>query len=521
MLLIVCFFYMIYLFGWLDERILYYAPFYFFGVMCSPRKIADLLSHVNVLFTLLCAIAVLALFYQCASIECSNVLWGWFCSMIGTSFILLFAVILSKIHLLMPFFTFVSSASFFAYLLHRPIFETFAILNLIPKVSGWRVCFIIVICIIIISYYLQIGYNYILKKLKQNKCFLVKSLLLRISTPILVVCLEGMLYLTRIYFLIEPEELKKILKKNGFHIALCNHPSILFGHREPCEVPNSILALKWKIAYLKKCIRIGLLKTERGHALLQKLGIPLYYGNGVDFWFEESHSPIIPYTIPNGNCQVNRLAIYTALTGDYDNVQEVLYKEDGVDYILFTNNPNVKSKTWKVVLVESELDNVLLSREIKMLPHKYLGAEYDTSIYIDANAVIYGELSLLVTYLQGTKTFAVSKHGERNSVKDEVEAIGRQLKHINVDAARQQYQRYVADGFDDSVGLAECSILVRKHNDKKLQEVMEMWWSEFLNGIRRDQISLLPCIQRCNYTDYVLMNGYVRHNQFCKIGGHK
>ena len=349
----------------------------------------------------------------------------------------------------------------------------------------------------------------------------MKQNLIDILRPLMLLLLRRCLYLLKPLFLSEDKFLRSILKQYGFHMAICNHPSILFGRRESSEEPNSIMTLRWRVAYLKKCIRLGLLKDATGHQIMKELGIVEYYGNGVDFWFEEAHSPIIPYTIPNGNCQVNRLAIYTALTGDYDNVQEILYKEDGVDYILFTNNPNVKSKTWKVVLVESELDNVLLSREIKMLPHKYLGAEYDTSIYIDANALIYGELSLLVTYLQGTKTFAVSKHGERNSVKDEVEAIGRQLKHINIDAARQQYQRYVADGFDVSVGLAECSILVRKHNDKKLQEVMEMWWSEFLNGIRRDQISLLPCIQRCNYTDYVLMNGYVRHNQFCKIGGHK
>ena len=348
----------------------------------------------------------------------------------------------------------------------------------------------------------------------------MKQYLIDILRPLMQLLLHLCLRSLRPLFWSEDNRLKEILHQYGFHIALCNHPSILFGHRESCEESNSTLALNWKIAYLKKCIRIGLLKTERGHALLQKLGIPLYYGNGVDFWFEESHSPIIPYTIPNGNCQVNRLAIYTALTGDYDNVQEVLYKEDGVDYILFTNNPNLKSKTWKVVLVDSELDNVLLSREIKMLPHKYLGTEYDASIYIDANAVIYGELSQLVNYLHDGKTFAVSRHRERSMVSEELDTLVA-MNRISADVATNQYQQYISEGFVDNMPLLECGLLVRKHSDKKLQHLMALWFCEFANKIRRDQISLLPCIQKLNFDNFAIMDGWVWHNQYFRIQRHK
>ena len=79
-------------------------------------------------------------------------------------------------------------------------------------------------------------------------------------------------------------------------MAICNHPSILFGRRESFEEHNSIFALKSKVAYLKKCIRLGLLKDATGHQIMKELGIVEYYGNGVDFWFEEAHSPIIPYS---------------------------------------------------------------------------------------------------------------------------------------------------------------------------------------------------------------------------------
>jgi hypothetical protein len=253
---------------------------------------------------------------------------------------------------------------------------------------------------------------------------------------------------------------------------------------------------------------------------MQQLGIDHHYGNGLDFWFVESHTPIRRYTIPAKEIETKPIAIYTALTGDYDDVNEILYKEAGVDYLLFTNNKNLRSSTWQVVYVESELDNLLLSREIKMLPHKYLGEKYDASIYIDANAVVYGELSQVLTYLNDKVSFAVSKHSERKSVKEEIDIIVQRI--YNNKEPYVQYERYVKEGFDDNLGLAECGLLVRKHNDNALQKVMEAWWNEFQNGIRRDQISLLPVIQRLNFKAWQYMDGgSIWHNQFCKIIAHK
>jgi len=253
---------------------------------------------------------------------------------------------------------------------------------------------------------------------------------------------------------------------------------------------------------------------------MDELGMQPCFGNGVEFWFEESHSPLRPYHLPENEKPKGRLAVYSALTGDYDEVHEVLYKEDGVDYLLFTNNPSLKSKTWQVVFVESELDDVLLSREIKMLPHKYLVNTYDMSIYIDANAVIYGELSNLTKFIAEGKTFAASRHWERKSVKEEIEACVR-LRGINKIEAEKQYEKYLQVGFLDDQPLLECGILVRAHNDAKVQELMQSWYDEFKNGVKRDQLSLLPCISRLKFADYVVMDGSVWHNQFNRIQRHK
>jgi len=319
-------------------------------------------------------------------------------------------------------------------------------------------------------------------------------------------------------FIAEDEELKLVLKAKNFHPAVYNHPSVVFGEKKDAQ--GKARCQGWKISFLRKCIKIGLLKNEKGHKLMRELGMQSYFGNGVEFWFEESHSPVRPYHLPEVEKPQGRLAIYSALTGDYDDVHELLYKEEGVDYLLFTNNPSLKSKTWQVVIVESELDDVLLSREIKMLPYKYLGDAYDMSIYIDANAVIYGELSNLTKYLTGEKTFAVSRHWERESVKEEIEACVR-LRGVDKKEAEKQYEKYMQDGFQDDQPLLECGLLVRRHKDQKLQRLMQVWFEEFKNGIRRDQLSLLPCINCMHFEEFVVMDGSVWHNQFNRIQSHK
>ena len=85
-----------------------------------------------------------------------------------------------------------------------------------------------------------------------------------------------------------------------------------------------------------------------------------------------------------------------------------------------------------------------------------------------------------------------------------------------------QYNRYLNDGFEDKFGLAECSILVRKHNDRVLIDLMNMWWEEFRRGVKRDQLSLMPCIEISGFKGLEWMEGgYSRHNQFCRIVSHK
>ena len=74
---------------------------------------------------------------------------------------------------------------------------------------------------------------------------------------------------------------------------------------------------------------------------------------------------------------MNKICVYTCITGDYENLKEIEKKESGIDYYCFTNNRNIKSNTWNIVYIESdELSNVELARKTKILGHDIIN-NYD------------------------------------------------------------------------------------------------------------------------------------------------
>ena len=62
----------------------------------------------------------------------------------------------------------------------------------------------------------------------------------------------------------------------------------------------------------------------------------------------------------------NKIAIYTAFTGDYDTLKHPEVIDENCDYICFTDNAELTSDLWKIIpMEESILDN---NRKAKKTP---------------------------------------------------------------------------------------------------------------------------------------------------------
>ena len=227
---------------------------------------------------------------------------------------------------------------------------------------------------------------------------------------------------------------------------------------------------------------------------------------------------------------MNKTIISTVITGNYDSIKQPLVLEEGVEYVLFTNNPGiVEAGVWKVVQIPSEQwqgrtereNNILLSRKVKMLAHKYLPKGAEWSIYIDADMLIKEPLTKLLNNLHEDTLFAACRHSYCGSVREEIEDL---VAKSMVDATQTelQWQRYAEWGFKDNLGISENGLLIRRHNDACVAQLMELWWEEYQNGCLRDQVSLIPCMFRTDFMPYFqFIEMDIRNNNFVEVMRHK
>lgn len=243
------------------------------------------------------------------------------------------------------------------------------------------------------------------------------------------------------------------------------------------------------IRALRRLITLGYLDNTRVKRILKSLNVhptilerPNYIFADVKSTFKVSNN--LPAS-PKG-----RVAIYTCLTNGYDDLSSPLTPDINADFIVFTDNPDLKVPGWETRLLPNplNLDPRRLSRMPKVLPHRYLQG-YDYSIYVDANLTIMGDLVKLVQYLDHGYSMALCVHPDnRDCLYQEAETI----IHFGYDkqeTIENQMETYKLQGMPAHFGLYECSALIRSHNDHLLMETMEIWWQEIKTKSHRDQLS--------------------------------
>lgn len=222
-------------------------------------------------------------------------------------------------------------------------------------------------------------------------------------------------------------------------------------------------------------------------------------------------------------------AIYTVITGNYDNIKQPLVLTPGADYFLFTNNPTIQDAgVWKVVHIPSlnigsrseKENNILLSRKVKMLPHEYLPEGYEWSLYIDADMLIKRPLTELLDSLKGHTLMAACRHSYCASIREEInDLINKGM--VDGKQVEAQWKQYVEWGFKDDLGISENGILIRKHNHARVIELMELWWNEYQQGCLRDQVSLMPCMHKFGFMpSFQYIEENIRQNKYVDVMKH-
>jgi len=191
--------------------------------------------------------------------------------------------------------------------------------------------------------------------------------------------------------------------------------------------------------------------------------------------------------------------------GKYDGLNEPAFIPEDTDFICITDQ-DVTSKVWQVRKVERPIqdDTVRSARMYKTLPHRYLGS-YEYSTWVDGNLLVRGDTNkLLDTYLKNAN-LAVFDHAHarhmdrgrsknpRTSVYEEAEALidadTKGKGKYDVEQIEKQIAFYKEEGLPEDTGLPLSMVVVRRHNEKDVMRMGELWWDQIKRFSRRDQIS--------------------------------
>jgi len=219
------------------------------------------------------------------------------------------------------------------------------------------------------------------------------------------------------------------------------------------------------------------------------------------------------------NLYNEKVVVYTAISGNYDQLSEPEYINYNFDYICFSDNKKLKSEYWKIIgFPNCEDDLVMLNRRVKLLPHRYF-PEYEYSVYIDGNFDIVGDLEELINRYLKTNLIAVFAHPERICIYDEARTCIDHKKG-NRDVIKKQMQKYRQHGYPEKNGLIAGGIILRKHNYPDVVRLMEDWWSEINFHSKRDQLSF-NYVSWKNCLKYGIIKGNIFSNSFFRYREHR
>ena len=190
-------------------------------------------------------------------------------------------------------------------------------------------------------------------------------------------------------------------------------------------------------------------------------------------------------------------AVYTALIGGHEKLwEQPVAEESSLPFICFTDDPELRSSTWDVRVVEPllELDPVRSARALKITGHPDLAA-YDETLWIDARVQLSADpAAILDEWLDGCD-LAIPRHSFRADVVSEFETV----LLTGLDESSRLYEQlthYSTVAPELLEAPAPWSGMVARRHTPDVDRAMREWLLQVLRYSRRDQLSVTHALAR-------------------------
>ena len=208
----------------------------------------------------------------------------------------------------------------------------------------------------------------------------------------------------------------------------------------------------------------------------------------------------------------NKVVIYTAIFGGFDELLEPEYIPEGCDFVCFTDSTHFKSDVWDIRVVTPYYEQpVRNSRYYKTKPHVFF-PDYEISLWIDGTIIVKNDIHYLINDHLSDANMACFNHnwtvldphdcayysaeyilhlGEKNYNKNKSpdRSIEKSYKD-NPDLIRKQMVKYRNEGYPEHFGHVISGIVFRRHNEQDCINVMKTWWEEIKYHSHLCQLSL-------------------------------
>lgn len=187
----------------------------------------------------------------------------------------------------------------------------------------------------------------------------------------------------------------------------------------------------------------------------------------------------------------NRIAIYTCIVNDYDEVLEPLKNNGFCDFFLISDKKPRGDSKYNWIHIEDVVpigihDPVIQNRYCKM-HSKEIFTEYRYSIYVDGDVELINDISQYI-WLVGKSGLAMHRHGFMNCLYSEgMRMVG--AKRADYSEVKRQMLTYRRMGMPRCFGQFECGVIVRDHTNSLGDRIMNEWYEELKMWEKRDQFS--------------------------------
>jgi len=145
--------------------------------------------------------------------------------------------------------------------------------------------------------------------------------------------------------------------------------------------------------------------------------------------------------------------------------------------------------------------------------HKYSDA--DVTIWHDGNTqLVISPEELVAKYLDGYD-MAMFQHGGRDCIYDEA-LVCAQLGLDDPEVIIEQAKYYEDNEYGKHKGLCAGYFIMRRNN-QKTRDLNEFWWADYCRFSRRDQLSLMPAIERSGVNLNVIPETWVQEKGFASM----